>query len=172
MFQSCRFTEAKMPGVPDRVHFEDEVILRNIKLDSIQEEESAFKQRVDDILNPNSTYLTDFLGPDELGEDFGLEPEDAYYVLPSETDTEYISGLDDPMLEKIKGQIAKNLRKEESDTSSEISSRTDGSTEQEAELNIHYSEHFTSVPYGVLPKATYTHGRKNADIMGSKCKSF
>uniref|UniRef100_K1RE93 WD repeat-containing protein 87 n=1 Tax=Magallana gigas TaxID=29159 RepID=K1RE93_MAGGI len=160
------FTEAKMPGVPDRVHFEDEVILRNIKLDSIQEEESAFKQRVDDILNPNSTYLTDFLGPDELGEDFGLEPEDAYYVLPSETDTEYISGLDDPMLEKIKGQIAKNLRKEESDTSSEISSRTDESTEQEAELNIHYSEHFTSVPYGVLPKATYTHGRKNADIMG------
>ncbi|XP_019923445.3 uncharacterized protein [Magallana gigas] len=155
-----------MPGVPDRVHFEDEVILRNIKLDSIQEEESAFKQRVDDILNPNSTYLTDFLGPDELGEDFGLEPEDAYYVLPSETDTEYISGLDDPMLEKIKGQIAKNLRKEESDTSSEISSRTDESTEQEAELNIHYSEHFTSVPYGVLPKATYTHGRKNADIMG------
>nr|XP_019923445.2 uncharacterized protein LOC105329771 isoform X14 [Crassostrea gigas] len=155
-----------MPGVPDRVHFEDEVILRNIKLDSIQEEESAFKQRVDDILNPNSTYLTDYLGPDELGEDFGLEPEDAYYVLPSETDTEYISGLDDPMLEKIKGQIAKNLRKEESDTSSEISSRTDESTEQEAELNIHYSEHFTSVPYGVLPKATYTHGRKNADIMG------
>ncbi|XP_052677430.1 uncharacterized protein LOC128158574 isoform X17 [Crassostrea angulata] len=155
-----------MPGVPDRVHFEDEVILRNIKLDSIQEEESAFKQRVDDILNPNSTYLTDFLGPDELGEDFGLEPEDAYYVLPSETDTEYISGLDDPMLEKIKGQIAKNLRKEESDTSSEISSRTDESAEQEAELNIHYSEHFTSVPYGVLPKATYTHGRKNADIMG------
>nr|XP_022297802.1 uncharacterized protein LOC111107104 isoform X12 [Crassostrea virginica] len=154
-----------MPGIPDRVHFEDEVILKNIKLDAI-DEERLYKQRVEEILNPNNTYLTDLQGPDELGEDFGFEPEDAYFVPPSESDDDYVEGLEDPMLYKIKGQIAKNLKTQESDTSSEISTQTLDSAEQETELNIHYSEHFTSVPYGVLPKATYTHGRKNADIMG------
>lgn len=114
-----------MLGVLDRVYFEDEVILRNIKFDFIQEEESVFKQRVDDILNFNSIYFIDFFGLDELGEDFGLEFEDVYYVFFSETDIEYISGLDDLMLEKIKGQIVKNLRKEESDISLEILFRTD-----------------------------------------------
>ncbi|XP_061195425.1 uncharacterized protein LOC133203675 isoform X2 [Saccostrea echinata] len=154
-----------MPGITDRVHFEDEVILRNIRLDQIGEERSqTYNQGIDDILNPNATYLTELLGPDELGEDFGFEPEDAHYVAPSESEEDYVEGLDDPMLDKIKGEIAKNLRREESETS-ESSSRTEDDTEQE-ELNIHYSEHFTSVPYGVLPKATYTHGRKNADIMG------
>ena len=160
-----------MPGIPDRVHFEDEVILKNIKLDAI-EQESLYKQRVEEILNPNNTYLTDLQGPDELGEDFGFEPEDAYFVPPSESDDDYVEGLEDPMLYKIKGQIAKNLKTQESDTSSEISTQTLDSAEQETELNIHYSEHFTSVPYGVLPKATYTHGRKNADIMGSKLISI
>lgn len=47
--------------------------------------------------------MIDFFGLDELGEDFGLEFEDVYYVFFSETDIEYISGLDDLMLEKIKG---------------------------------------------------------------------
>lgn len=54
-------------------------------------------------MNFNSIYFIDFFGLDELGEDFGLEFEDVYYVFFSETDIEYISGLDDLMLEKIKG---------------------------------------------------------------------
>lgn len=76
------------------------------------------------------------------------------------------------MLEKIKGQIVKNLRKEESDISLEILFRTDEFIEQEVEFNIYYSEYFIFVFYGVLLKVTYIYGRKNVDIMGSKCKFF
>lgn len=163
-------TPSRMPGLTDRVHFEDEVLLRKTNLEAIQEDSNeSYKQRVEEILNPNSTYLTELQGPDELGEDFGFEPEDADFIVPSVSEADYIDGLDDPMLDKIKGEIAKDLRRQESE-SSETSSRTEDSRDQEAELNIHYSEHFTSVPYGVLPRATYSHGRKNADIMGSRWK--
>ncbi|XP_053378340.1 uncharacterized protein LOC123529192 isoform X8 [Mercenaria mercenaria] len=67
----------------------------------------------------------------------------------------------DPVFEKIKETLSKSHQRSESAVSmlSSISDESDGP-------HVQISEHYTSVPYGIQPRATYEHSSLHADIMG------
>lgn len=69
----------------------------------------------------------------------------------------------DPVFEKIKETLSKSQQRSESVASilSSISDESDGP-------HVQISEHYTSVPYGIQPRATYEHSSVHADIMGGK----
>ncbi|XP_060076269.1 uncharacterized protein LOC132555908 [Ylistrum balloti] len=72
-----------------------------------------------------------------------------------------IDDHEDPVFEKIKEKVEKTLERTES--SSSLSS---AATDESDGKQILISEHYTSIPFGIQPRATYEHGKKNADIMG------
>lgn len=92
----------------------------------------------------------------EIGEDFGIDPTNRFAL----DEDEDLKAADDPELNKIKVQISESLEKAES-----VSSIV--SEESEEESNPVLSENFTTVTYGLHPRSTYEHGKKNTDIMGS-----
>ncbi|XP_071178325.1 uncharacterized protein [Mytilus edulis] len=91
----------------------------------------------------------------EIGEDFGIDPTNRFAL----DEDEDLKAADDPELNKIKVQISESLEKAES-----VSSIV--SEESEEESNPVLSENFTTVTYGLHPRSTYEHGKKNTDIMG------
>ena len=129
-------------------------------------DEERIEDKQEAIKLPEPIFQTEFNDPSlELGEDFGLDPADAYYFPPEAEGEDYDTfGVDDPVLERIKFDISKNLQRE--DSVSSVSSANGEEVEQEQ--HVKQSDHYTLVPYGIQPKATYTHGKKNADIMGCK----
>ncbi|XP_033746435.1 uncharacterized protein LOC117331705 isoform X2 [Pecten maximus] len=72
-----------------------------------------------------------------------------------------IDDHEDPVFEKIKEKVEKSLERTDSATS--LSS---AGTDESDGKQILISEHYTSIPFGIQPRATYEHGKKNADIMG------
>ncbi|XP_052095144.1 uncharacterized protein LOC127730555 isoform X3 [Mytilus californianus] len=104
----------------------------------------------------SSIYLTEVPSDDvEIGEDFGIDPTNRFAL----DEDEDLKAADDPELNKIKVQISESLEKAES-----VSSIV--SEESEEESNPVLSENFTTVTYGLQPRSTYEHGKKNTDIMG------
>ncbi|XP_063433586.1 uncharacterized protein LOC134715372 isoform X1 [Mytilus trossulus] len=104
----------------------------------------------------SSIYLTEVISDDvEIGEDFGIDPTNRFAL----DEDEDLKTADDPELNKIKVQISESLEKAES-----VSSIV--SEESEEESNPVLSENFTTVTYGLHPRSTYEHGKKNTDIMG------
>ncbi|KAH3816567.1 hypothetical protein DPMN_118085, partial [Dreissena polymorpha] len=67
----------------------------------------------------------------------------------------------DPVFEKIKETLSKTLDRTESCVSdlSSVSNISDGP-------QVQISQHYTSLPYGIQPRATYEHSSLQADIMG------
>ena len=107
----------------------------------------------------SSVYLTEIEDDDvDIGEDFGVDPTQRFAL----DEDEDLALADDPQLNRIKVKISKGLEKAES-----VSSIV--SEESEGESNPVLSENFTTIAYGLQPRSTYEHGKKNTDIMG--CKS-
>jgi len=67
----------------------------------------------------------------------------------------------DPVFEKIKETLSKTIERTES-RASDLSSVSDVSDSPHVQI----SQHYTSVPYGIQPRATYEHSSLHADIMG------
>lgn len=113
------------------------------------------------IKNPNDettyspTYLTETQDEGDIGEDFGIDPTQRFAL----DEDEDLQSADDPQLNKIKVKISKSLEKAE--TASTVSSE-----ESQEETNLVVSENFTTIPYGLQPRLTYEHGKKNTDMMG------
>lgn len=105
------------------------------------------------------TYLTEVQDEIHIGEDFGIDPSQKFAL----DEDEDLEAADDPVLNKIKVKISRSLEKAE--TASTVSSE-----ESQEETSPVVSENFTTISYGLQPRLTYEHGKKNTDIMG--CKSF
>ena len=71
----------------------------------------------------------------------------------------------DSVFEKIKESLSKTQR---SDSVSELSTISDSSDGPHVQI----SDHYTSIPYGIQPKATYEHSSMHADIMGGEICTF
>ena len=68
----------------------------------------------------------------------------------------------DPVFEKIKESLSKTHRSDSVVSEiSTISNSSDGP-------HVQISDQYTSIPYGIQPKATYEHSSMHADIMGGK----
>lgn len=68
----------------------------------------------------------------------------------------------DPVFEKIKETISKTQR------SGSVVSDLSYSSDVSDSPQVQTSQHYTSVPYGIQPRATYEHSSLHADIMGGK----
>ena len=68
----------------------------------------------------------------------------------------------DPIFERIKETLSKTQRSESA--GSILSSESNVSDGPQVQI----SEHYTSLPYGIQPKATYEHSGLHADIMGGE----
>ncbi|KAL4225908.1 hypothetical protein ACF0H5_013896 [Mactra antiquata] len=67
----------------------------------------------------------------------------------------------DPVFEKIKETLSKSQQRSES----AVSMLTSDSDESDSP-HVQISQHYTSIPYGIQPRATYEHSSQHADIMG------
>ena len=67
----------------------------------------------------------------------------------------------DAVFEKIKESLSKTHRSDSVSALSTISDVSDGP-------HVQISDQYTSIPYGIQPKATYEHSSMHADIMGGK----
>ncbi|XP_052781074.1 uncharacterized protein LOC128217749 isoform X5 [Mya arenaria] len=67
----------------------------------------------------------------------------------------------DTVFEKIKETLSKTIERTDSRVS-DLSSVSDTSDSPHVQI----SQHYTSVPYGIQPRATYEHSSLHADIMG------
>ncbi|XP_021350983.1 uncharacterized protein LOC110448841 isoform X2 [Mizuhopecten yessoensis] len=72
-----------------------------------------------------------------------------------------IDDHEDPIFEKIKEKVEKSLERTES-----VTSLSSAGTDESDGKQILISEQYTNIPFGIQPRATYEHGKKNADIMG------
>ena len=68
----------------------------------------------------------------------------------------------DTVFEKIKESLSKTQRSDS--VASAVTSVSDSSDGPHVQI----SEHYTSVPYGIQPRATYEHSSIHGDIMGGK----
>ncbi|XP_048253112.1 uncharacterized protein LOC124133882 isoform X3 [Haliotis rufescens] len=117
---------------------------------SINEAEEVNDQEVDD------QSVLAFI--DELS----MEKYDADEESDYDVDTEMDRHQDvDEVFEEIKESISRNLERKDSSVShlSLSSSNSEGQV-------VKISDNFTSIPYGIQPRATYEHGKKSSDIMG------
>ena len=71
---------------------------------------------------------------------------------------------DDPVFNEIKDSIARCHSRAKSQTSS-----TDGA---EGSPHVKVANKFMSLPYGLVPWASYEHGKTSGDIMGGRCQWF
>ncbi|XP_069101506.1 uncharacterized protein [Argopecten irradians] len=92
----------------------------------------------------------------EKGNDADAEEDDN-----EDEDKTLIDDHEDPIFEKIKEKVEKTLERTES-----VTSLSSAGTDESDGKQILISEHYTSIPFGIQPRATYEHGKKNADIMG------
>ncbi|KAK3608331.1 hypothetical protein CHS0354_030785 [Potamilus streckersoni] len=108
---------------------------------------------------------------DADSQDLGSEASDSYDDLSSlsEIGEEDEEGSEnefrvrpDPVFEKIKESLSRTQKKSES-ALSVASDVSDGSGEGPL---VQISEQYSSIPYGIQPRATYEHAKTNSDIMG------
>ena len=118
-------------------------------------------------LPPGSLEPVEELPGDSEFEDDGSQDVDSCSEIPLsdiEEDGEEEGFLRerDAVFEKIKESLSKTQRSD-SDLSaiSSVSDSSDGP-------HVQISEHYTSVPYGIQPKATYEHSSIHGDIMGGR----
>ena len=108
-------------------------------------------------------------GDSEL-EDDGSQDLDSCSEVPlsdldeNEEDGDVLRGQD-TVFEKIKESLSKTQRSDS--VVSAITSVSDTSDSPHVQI----SEHYTSVPYGIQPRATYEHSSTHGDIMGGKNSS-
>lgn len=81
-------------------------------------------------------------------------------VEDEQKDWESRESRDDLVFEKIQAQLEK--------ASSLNTLLSEGPASSAEELEAKTSVKFSSVPYGLQPKAAFEHGRKNTDIIGCK----
>lgn len=115
---------------------------------------------------------------EELPGDSDLEDEESESSGPASNaghsdiedgDNEYEAGAEedslrerDPVFEKIKETVSKTQRS--GSLTSDLSFISDTSDSPQVQTSQHYS----SVPYGIQPRATYEHSSLHADIMGGE----
>lgn len=119
---------------------------------SINEAEEVNDQEV------NDQSLLAFIDELSMGK-YDTDEESDYDI-----DTEMDRHQDvDEVFEEIKESISRNLERKDSSVShlSLSSSNTEGQV-------VKISDNFTSIPYGIQPRATYEHGKKSSDIMGGE----
>lgn len=78
-----------------------------------------------------------------------------------ENDRVIVDDHEDPIFEEIKEKVEKAIHRTES-----VTSMSSSTTDESDSKQILISEHYTNIPFGIQPRATYEHGQKNADIMG------
>ncbi|XP_046571416.1 uncharacterized protein LOC124279617 [Haliotis rubra] len=88
------------------------------------------------------------------------------YDADEDSDYDIDTGMDrhadvDEVFEEIKETISRNLERK----NSAVSNLSLSSSSSEGQV-VKISDNFTSIPYGIQPRATYEHGKKSSDIMG------